>query len=143
MEPWREVFRDGLAPTLTTSQLQALAVGLRTDDPALVQGATTCPPALHSVREWPCQGGCLISYAGWKADGIETVGGVDEFFNQTCKSIFDRTNLYSASRALVNWFDDNPRAEVFRELLPEVERALTLRSAESGDQKTEVADGQI
>jgi hypothetical protein len=39
VEPWRTVWRDGLAPLLTDNDLQALGRALAQDDPALIQGS--------------------------------------------------------------------------------------------------------
>src|SRR5712692_10367123 len=55
MESWRKVWREGLAPLLSTNGLEALRQALVTDDAQLLQGATTTPPALQCVQDWPVE----------------------------------------------------------------------------------------
>src|SRR5436309_3373899 len=84
MESWRKVWREGLLPQLSTAGLDALRRGLRADDPRLLQGATTSPPPLQCVSEWPVEGACVLGYCGWQGDGLETVAEVEEFFARMC-----------------------------------------------------------
>lgn len=84
MESWRMVWRDGMVPSLSTAGLVALRDALVNDDPALVQGRTTVPLPLMCVRDWPCDGADAIGYAGWKGDGLMTVGEVEEHFANCC-----------------------------------------------------------
>src|SRR6185295_10002642 len=90
---WKKVWREGLAPKLSTAQLQALQRGLIKDDPRLVQGATTSPPPMQSVLDWPCEAGCLISYPfafeeyGNGNESDRTVGETEEFFAKVCFEI--------------------------------------------------------
>jgi len=51
MESWRKVWREGVAPLLSTRSLETLRHGLVTDDPQLQQGATTTPPPLQCVQD--------------------------------------------------------------------------------------------
>ena len=126
-QSWQLVFREGFAPILPTACLEALARGLRADDPALIQGRTTEPPPLLCVQDWPCEGGCFLAFAGWKGEGLETVGEVEEFFARACFEADQRLGEPAACRWFLNWFDDTPRDEMRRELLAEVERALAER----------------
>ena len=130
METWRKVWRNGLAPHLSTKGLQALKGGLERDDPALSQGCTTTPPPLHCVRDWPCEGACVVGYCAWKGDGLETVGEVEEFFGTVCFKADERLQEPAAVRYFLNWFDDTPRDEMRRELLAEVNRELASRFPE-------------
>lgn len=126
-EAWRRAWREGVAPSLSTAGLEALAAGLRDDDPALVQGATTVPPPLLAVQDWPCEGACAVGYAAWKGDGDDTVGAVEEAF---ARVVFDAGGLLrdpSGARGFLNWFDDTPRDAMRAELLAEVELALAER----------------
>lgn len=131
---WREVWRKGLAPVLPTDGLVLLRDALRDDDPRLVQGSVSDPPPLMCLQDWPCKGGCVIGFCGVVANGgfgDATVGEVEEFFGRTC---FDSDNLTGGPadiRWFLNWFDDTPRDEMRRELLPEVEAELARREREA------------
>jgi len=125
MESWRQVWRDGFAPNLPTEGLNALADALRTDNPRLIQGATTSPPPLLCVQDWPVEGCCGVSYAsGW---GKSTVGEVEETFAKACFEADAKLGEPAACRWFLNWFDDTDRDVMRRELLAEVELALLGR----------------
>lgn len=131
MESWRTVWRDGFAPLLPTAGLIALRTALETDDPRLLQGATTVPAPLQCMQTHYCEGACAVSFAGWQGeDGPElpTVGEVEEFFARACYECDQRMGEPAACRWFLNWFDDTPRDELRRELLPEVERVLKQRA---------------
>jgi hypothetical protein len=128
MEPWREVWRSGVSPQLSTPGLEALKVALETDDPRLLQGATTSPPPLQFVADWKPEAACVIGYAGWQGDGLETIEAVEEFFGRVCFAADQAMNEPAAVRWFLNPVDDWPREQMRRELLPEVERSLTQRA---------------
>ena len=128
MESWRKVWREGVAPLLSTESLEALRSGLVHDDPRLIQGATTTPPPLQCVQDWPVEAACGLGYCGWQGDGLETVAEVEEFFARTCFEIDRNLGEPAGCRWFLNWFDDTPRDEMRRELLNEVLLALAERS---------------
>src|SRR6266511_3011955 len=68
MESWRKVWRDGLAPLLSTEGLEALRRALESDDARLLQGATTTPPPLQCVQDWPVEAACGVGFCGWPRD---------------------------------------------------------------------------
>ena len=127
MESWRMVWRDGFAPVLSTTGLLSLRDALRVDDPRLVQGATTTPPPLLCVQDWPVEACCALGYCGWQGDRMDTVGEVEEFFAKCCFEADARLGEPAACRWFLNWFDDTPRPDMRRELLAEVELALADR----------------
>ena len=127
MESWRIVWRNGFVPVLSTAGLLALRDALRTDDPRLVQGATTTPPPLMCVQDWPVEAACALGVCGWLGDHLETVGQVEEHFAKCCFEADQRLGEPAACRWFLNWFDDTPRADMRRELLAEVELALAER----------------
>src|SRR5262245_36220188 len=131
MESWRKVWRDGLAPQLSVAGLEALARGLTNDDPQLLQGATTTPPPLQCVQDWPVEAACVLGYCGWKGEGRETVAEVEEFFAKACFEADQRLGEPAGCRWFLNWYDDTPRDEMRRLLLGEVNRTLAQRRAES------------
>ena len=130
MNEWRRVWREGFAPGLTTTELTALRDALRDDDARLTQGCTTTPPPLACVQDFPCEGACLVGYAGWKGDDLVTVGEVEEFFARACFEADQRLGEPAACWWFLNWFDDTPRSEMRRELLAEVELALAGKGGE-------------
>jgi hypothetical protein len=140
MESWRNVWRKGVAPLLSLESLEALRQALVNDDPRLVQGATTTPPPLQCVQDWPVEAACALGYCGWRGDGLETVGEVEEYFARMCFEIDQQMGEPAACRWFLNWFDDTPRDEMRRELLAEVEKALgerfELSKAKSNETKT-------
>lgn len=131
MESWRLVFRDGFAPVLPTEGLEALAEALRTDDMKLIQGATTSPPPLMSVSDWPVEASCPVGYCGWKGLGLATVGEVEEFFRRCCAEADQRLGEPAACRFFLNAWDDSSRGEFFAEMLQEVELELSRRKVDA------------
>ena len=107
--------------------LDALRRALLGDDPRLLQGATTAPPPLQCVQDWPVEGACGLGYCGWQGEGLETVAQVEEFFARACFEADRRLGEPAACRWFLNWFDDTPREEMRRELLVEVQRTLAER----------------
>jgi hypothetical protein len=126
MESWRLVWRKTV-PLLSTAALLALREALLIDDPCLIQGATTIPPPLQCVATWPVEAACLLGYAGWKGDGLQTVEEVEGYFARLCFEIDRELEEPAGCRFLLNWHDETPRDEVRRELLPEILLALAAR----------------
>lgn len=127
MESWRKVFRDGFAPGMSTGALSALKSALERDDFTLIQGATTHPPPLACDQDWPCEGGCAISYSGWKGENLETVGDVEEYFVRMCFDADQRLGEPAACRWFLNWFDDMPRDRMRSDLIAEIDYILSTR----------------
>jgi len=133
MESWRKVWRDGVAPVLSSQALEALRRALVNDDARLVQGATTTPPPLQCVQDWPVEAACVLGYCGWQGEGLETVAEVEEFFARLCFETDQTLGEPAACRWFLNWFDETPRAEMRAQLLPEVQRILGQRLEQAGD----------
>src|SRR5262245_23971678 len=129
MESWRHCWRQGVAPLLSTDNLEVLRQALVNDDRRLLQGVTTDPPPLQCVQDWPVEGACGISFCGWQGDGLLLVGEVEEYFARMCFEIDKRLGEPAGCRWFLNWFDDTPRAEMRKELLQEVQRSLAERLA--------------
>jgi hypothetical protein len=140
MESWRKVWRDGLAPLLSTPGLEALRHALLTDDPRLLQGATTTPPPLPCVQDWPVEAACALGYCGWQGDHLESVADVEEFFARMCFETDQRLGEPAAVRWFLNWFDETPRHEMRRQLLAEVNRVLAARGAASSEEASASGD---
>lgn len=139
MESWRKVWRV-FGELLPVSGMEALAQALITDDMALIQGATTHPPPLVTCQDWPLEAGCLTAYCWWKS-GMTTVGQTEEKFAETCFQVDQRLGEPAGCRWLLNWFDETPREEMRRALLPEVQRSLALRRGEPLSPDLDIAEG--
>jgi hypothetical protein len=131
MESWRKVWREGVAPQISTAGLQALARAMIVDDERLVQGSTTTPPPLQCMQECAVEGACGVGFCAWQGDGLRTVGQVEEFFARVCYETDQHFGEPTACRWFLNWFDDTPREEMRRLLLSEVQLALAERSKET------------
>src|SRR5438552_17129476 len=140
MESWRKVWREGLAPQISTAGLEALRAALVNDDARLIQGATTSPAPLQCVQDWPVEAACGLGYCGWQCDGLETVAEVEEFFARTCFEADQRLGEPAACRWFLNWFDETPREEMRRQLAAEVHWALTQRQTGSDEEAAEAGD---
>ena len=129
-EMWRKVFREGFLPSLKTEHLVALREVLASDDPRLIQGATTSPPPLQCVQDWPAEAGCLIGFCGIIENGgfgEATVGQAEEWFFQAATQIDSRMGETAAIRWLTNWWDETDRMTAINEILPEIDRAIALK----------------
>jgi hypothetical protein len=145
IEKWRQVWRGGFVPNLSTDNLLALEKALDQDDLRLVQGATTIPPPLGCVADWPVEAACALSYmgvmeqggfttirpegAGTIVRGEEgcTVADAEEFFARKCFACDTSLGEPAGCRWFLQWFDETPRSILLRELLAEVRLALEAR----------------
>jgi hypothetical protein len=132
IEAWRKVWRDGIAPQLSSAALEVLGRALEEDDPQLVQGATTEPPPLQMAEAWPVEGACPVGYCGWQVLELGTVGQVVEFFADVCHAADQQLGEPAAVRWFLNWWDDSPRHFARLLLLAEVEGELARRSGKAG-----------
>ncbi len=129
MDSWRKVWREGVTPLIETEGLEALRAALVTDDARLLQGATTTPPPLQCVQDWPVEGACALGYCGWQGEGLHSVAEVEEYFARLCFEADQRLGEPAACRWFLNWFDETPRDAMRALLLPEVHRTLAQRQA--------------
>lgn len=127
MESWKKVWRDGIAPQLSTMGLYALKSGLLLDDPRLIQGATTCPPPMPCVEDWPVEGCCVLSYGSWQTEELETVGELEQEFARICFEADQALGEPAACRYFLNWYDDVARDEMRDQLLAEIDLVLAER----------------
>ncbi len=134
MESWTNVWRKGLAPLLSAESLEALRRALAQDDPRLIQGATTTPPPLQCVQDWPVEAACALGFCGWQGDGLQTVAEVEEYFARMCFETDQRLGEPAACRWFLNWFDDTPRDQMRKDLLAEVQRSLAERLSDDEHQ---------
>jgi hypothetical protein len=133
MEAWRDCWRKGVAPLLSTRGLEALRQALVEDDPSLLQGETTRPLALTPDYSETPKGACAMGYSAWKGDGLATVREVELFFQHACREVDQLMGWPGASQQFIDWFDLAARDEMRCELLIEVSRALAQRLGGEGD----------
>ena len=98
-----------------------------TNDDCLLQGATTTPPPLQCVQDWPVEAACGVGYCGWQGEALETVAEVKEYFAKVCHEVDRRLGEPAGCRWFLNWFDETPRDQMRRELLMELNRSLAQR----------------
>jgi hypothetical protein len=128
MSMWKTVLQEGFLPGISSKALLALEHALRLDDPRLIQGATTMPPPLQCVLDWPCEGSCLRGFCAWADHDFEaSVGQVEEEFARACFDADERVGEKAGCRYLLNWFDETPRDEMRALLLPEIQAELARR----------------
>jgi hypothetical protein len=139
VETWRKVWRIGVAPQLSTRGLEALRDALVADDPRLMQGATTTPPPMQCVLDWPVEGACPIGFCAWQGDGLETVGETEESFARVCFEADKALGELAAVRYFLNYWDDAPRVVAVYELLDEVHLELARRHGPVAAESKEVA----
>src|SRR5437588_819359 len=140
MESWRKVWREGLAPVLSTTGLDSLRKALLNDDARLLQGATTTPPPLQCVQDWPVEAACGLGYCGWQGEGLETVAEVEEYFARVCFEVDQLLGEPAACRWFLNWFDETPRDQMRDLLLAEVQRTLAQRRSAQPDTAAQAGD---
>lgn len=128
MESWRHVWREGVAPLLSTASLEKLRDALQRNDPRLITNTTTFPPPLPCDAHWPCEGACPIGFCGWQGDGLNTVGEVEEFFARMCFEIDQRLGEPGGCRYFLHFVDQESRETMRLELTPEVDRVLAIRN---------------
>jgi hypothetical protein len=123
---WQRVFANGFAPQLGIDGLRALRNALENNDPHLIQGATTVPPPLRVMEDEDVEAACAIVFCGWQGVGLTTVGQAEEFFARACYDCDQIMGESAACRHFLNWFDDTPRDEMRKLLLPVVRRVLSV-----------------
>jgi hypothetical protein len=128
IEAWRRVWREGVEPLLSDKGLEALYKALVEDDERLLQGATTSPPPLLCVQDWPVEKACAITFCGWQGEDLETVAECEAYFASLCYETDQRIGEPAGCRWFLNWFDETPREEMRMSLLSEVELALRRRN---------------
>ncbi len=124
---WQRVWRAG-ASLLPTAGLEALAVALETDDPRLLQGATTSPPPLRVVEDWDVEAACLVGFCHWQdGTGKTTVHDVEEMFAKWAFAVDQVLGEPAGCRWFLQWADETPRDQMRAALLPEIRRELARR----------------
>ena len=139
MDEWRRVFRQGVAPSLSTAGLRALRIALFRDDSRLIQGVTVGVPnatgsasfafwsPVYAISPSPSQGACPIGLVGWLGDGLETAAEVHDYFADVARVCDELTGEECSMRHFTQFVDDTPRDQMRAQLLAEVDRVLNER----------------
>jgi hypothetical protein len=121
---WRTVFHRGIVPHLPPAALLDLRDALSIGDPAaMLQGATTSPPPLLPLYNFPVTAANPLVYAVMRAPGLKTVREADEAFTRFCRHV-ESTLDEAATRIFFDFWHDTPLETAREELLDEVEVAL-------------------
>lgn len=142
---WRTVWRKGIVPQLSDTDMENLRHALEIDDPRILQGKTTSPPPRND--NWPIEAACPLGFVGalqlggflhdYAPDGTivlparehpARVAAVEGYFAALCSRVDDRLGVTFACRWFLNAVDEWPRDQMRRELLAEVNLALGRRS---------------
>lgn len=129
MELWQKVFHEGVAPCVGQEGLTALRRALADDDCRLMQGASTSPPPLLSVLDWPTEAACALGFCHWKGKDGVTVGETVHAFALYCYAIDQTLGEPAAVRHFLTWFDDTPRDQMRQTLIEEIDLALSQEEA--------------
>lgn len=114
---WKKIMMECLLPKLSENTIKKLEKALESNDPKLLQGATTSPPPLVCVQDWPMEAACLVGFSLAEEEGLETVGEVEEAFAQFCYEVDTTYGEPACCRYLLNWWDETPREEAFAQTL--------------------------
>lgn len=142
MEKWRDVWRNGIAPHLSTAALEAMLRGIERDDPLLIQGSTTYPPLLEALKDRDVEACCPIGFAGWQGEGLKTLGEIEVYFQKTCDAADATFHEPASCRFFLNWVDDTPREKMRLELAIELRYALSKRTKENDHASRSPEQGQ-
>lgn len=138
LESWRLVLRDGFLPGWSSDVLEKAIVLLEADSPKIVQGSTTTPPPLMCMQDWAVEACDIVAFCS-TPDCLEaTVGQAEEGFARACFETDSRLGEPAACRWFLRFFDDTPRAEVFRLLIEEFKLELSKRISLPADLKSAV-----
>lgn len=131
---WKDVFRRGLAPQLTSDELETLLTALVNNDPDLIQGKTVEPCGAGVKGDEKPKAGCMIGYIIWKCRGANEVRDVQNEFACICCGIDVRLAVLSVNRYLLNFFDETPRDKMRPQLIEEIELELERRKKVAHEQ---------
>jgi hypothetical protein len=136
LESWRKVFREGIVPQVSVAGLQNLAQALERDDPRLLQGVTSNPPALACMANDPVEGCCAWCFLllDHKRPYQVSVGALDQRFAESCFKASQLCGEAGSARYFLNFLDETPRDEMRKLLLVEVLAALVGRQSQPEEQ---------
>ena len=124
---WQYAWRVGIAPQLSTPELQALLRALQDDAPELVQGMATDPPPLKLTQNKPIEAGCAVCLAAWWGSDLETSGEIEKRYREVIERADVLCQPVGRANHFLDWFDSTPRQTMRVALMREVECVLNQR----------------
>jgi hypothetical protein len=102
LQAWQRVFRQGIVPQLTVAGLEGLKRALEEDRPSLITGATTSPPPLYCVQDWPVEACCPLCMALAEDEPLTaiSVGTMEQRFAAACF----RADQLCGEPGAIRWF---------------------------------------
>jgi hypothetical protein len=135
---WRDVFVKGFAPSLSTPGLERLHAALESNDPAVMQGGVTHPPAIQHCHDLTVERADAVAFAGWEPG--QSVGTVQTAYRlmtqESAVRLGDADWSCPSLAPFYRWYDRTPRAEVFAELAAVVAEVLAARGVTVQDWRT-------
>ena len=128
-----KVWREGVAPLLSTEGLEALRQALARTTRGCCRGRRRRRRRCSACRTGRSRRPVPWATAAGRATGWRRSAEVEEFFARMCFEIDQRLGEPAGCRWFLNWFDETPRDEMRRLLLAEVMRALTERRVADQD----------
>jgi hypothetical protein len=123
----RKVWREGILPQLTDSQLAALHTALEGDDARLIQGQTTSPLPVPDNLDRHVQATCPLAFALWQGRHGVTIREVETAFARLCAASDAAIGLPRSVAEFAHWWDNANREHARMMLLAEVEIAMLAR----------------
>lgn len=130
MEAWKSIWRKAIYELSDDVGLIALRTILASDSSQIIQGATTQPPPLQAVADWPVEASDALTFLFWKGEEGVTVGQAEEAFAIACFKIDQIMGEPAACRHFLNWYDETPRQEMIEKLLTEIDLAICRKKDE-------------
>jgi len=104
--PWQRVFRDGIAPQLSTTALLALVNALEAKDETIVRGVGCLPKPTPANADETVTAADAACYAIWRGYGVNKVGDLEERFAQLTFECDQLVGEPAGCRYFLNWWDD-------------------------------------
>jgi hypothetical protein len=135
---WRDVFVRGFAPSLSDAGLTRLHAALESDDPAIMQGGVTRPPAITNCLDLTVERADAVAFTVWKpGQSVHAVQTAYRLLTQEAAVRLGDADWSCPSLApFFRWYDRTPRSQVFAELAAVVAEVLAARGAEVADWRT-------
>ena len=131
MEAWRKTWRDGFAVVLPIQGLVGLLAALEKDDQRLLTGATCWPPPLQSCQNDFTEKACGIAWAAaYGAPDSYPVGELETLFAKACWDASALLGDGSACRYFLSYWDETPREQLRKQMIPELRLAISNRASE-------------
>jgi len=120
LEPWKNVFRNVIAPALTREELETLYNGLARADSAILQGGV-CLPAPYHVNMRKRLTACdPILYGPWKCGRIKNVEDALQLTDSVSIEADMTIGVPGALNLFFEWWDKTPREAAVNALAAEV-----------------------